>query len=586
MNAINIKIINTCFESEFYPQLFEGTSTHEPALKLAMQLVRVCNDDALIVDIVRSGLPENYSGDTMKEVRKMISSGREKLSEESDEDEKYNSKPTYRKSKDNEDSHAEVLLKILKNHELFHDAENRSYIVIDKRNFLIGTHDADKNLERLFYLRKGKAISKASLTQVNGVLEAKALYDYPLKNVFTRVASADGKIIINLANKEMEVVVIDKHGWVLTSDSPAKFIYYQTLQSFYAPTEGGCIKDFQTLLGVGDENFILILAFIINALNPDGPYWFLLVEGEQGSGKSFLCHLLKMLIDPNFITKQRLPDNIRDLMIQAQENHLLVFDNLSGMKGEMSDILCTLSTGGGFSTRALYSNSGNYVFKACRPFIMNGIEGVANRPDLLERCISITLPTMPEGHRKTEKQLHAEFETLKPQILGWLCTVLSCALRRIDEIDAPTEMRMADAAHFLVAAEPATGYLEGTFLRALDKGQSELIADRILENTLVQSLITFMKNQYNKRFEGTTGDLFAGCCIGSDGSRFDHTMPKTPAHLSRALKRLKPALTKIGVHVEFGEKKRSGKFITVKLDHDDSDNKQPKNVNMETNRDY
>lgn len=580
MNAINIKTINTCFESEFYPQLFAGRSTHEPVLKLVMQLVRHCDDDALISDIIGSGLPEDYSGNTLEEVQRMIDSGREKLSEELDEVEKHTIR--YKSNKnDDEESHAEVMLKILKNHELFHDAENRGYIVIDKRNYLIGTHDADKNLERLFYLRKGKAISKASLAQVNGVLEAKALYDHPLKNVFTRVASADGKIIINLANKEMEVVVINKHGWVLTSDSPAKFIHYQTLQSLYAPADGGCIRDFQTLLGVSDENFILILAFIINTFNPDGPYWFLLVEGEQGSGKSFLCHLLKLLIDPNFITKQRLPENIRDLMIQAQENHLLVFDNLSGMKGEMSDILCTLSTGGGFSTRALYTNSGNYVFKACRPFIINGIEGVANRPDLLERCISITLPTMPDGYRKTEKQLLFEFERLKPQILGWLCKVLSCALRRMDEIEAPTEMRMADAAHFLVAAEPATGFSEGTFLRALVKGQSELIADRILENSLVQSLITFIKSQYNKRFEGTTGELFTRCCMGSDISRFDNTMPKTPAHLSRALKRLKPALTKIGVHVEFGEKKRSGKIITVTIDHDSSDNRVGRKMNTE-----
>jgi hypothetical protein len=39
----------------------------------------------------------------------------------------------------------------------------------------------------------------------------------------------------------------------------------------------------------------------------------------------------------------------------------------------LSDTLCSLSTGGGFSVRALYTNNDEVLFDAARPIILNGI---------------------------------------------------------------------------------------------------------------------------------------------------------------------------------------------------------------------
>lgn len=49
----------------------------------------------------------------------------------------------------------------------------------------------------------------------------------------------------------------------------------------------------------------------------------------------------------------------------------------------------------------------------------------------------------------------------------------------------------------------------------------------------------------------------------------DKYLPSTPAHLSKSLARLKPALVKIGVKVEFGSKGREGKRISISLSNDD-----------------
>ena len=57
----------------------------------------------------------------------------------------------------------------------------------------------------------------------------------------------------------------------------------------------------------------------------------------------------------------------------------------------LSDALCRLATGGGFGTRQLYSDDEESLFEARRPVLLNGIEEVAVRGDLLDRSLIVTL---------------------------------------------------------------------------------------------------------------------------------------------------------------------------------------------------
>ena len=174
-------------------------------------------------------------------------------------------------------------------------------------------------------------------------------------------------------------------------------------------------------LGLDDQNYRLLLAFLINALKPQGPYFILLVEGEQGSGKSFFCEIIKRIIDPNIALRLRLPDKPQDLMIQAKEFWLLSFDNTSGMKAEMSDILCSLATGGGIAVRKLYTDEELNVLSYTRPFMINGISGYVTRPDLMERAIPIKLPPMAED-RTSRRKLNSEQSSMRccPSVLAAL----------------------------------------------------------------------------------------------------------------------------------------------------------------------
>ena len=76
----------------------------------------------------------------------------------------------------------------------------------------------------------------------------------------------------------------------------------------------------------------------------------------------------------------------------------------------MSDALCRLSTGGGLSSRGLYTNSDEVILDATRPIILNGIEDIATRPDLADRSLVINLPRIPKHKGRLERDLWDEFE--------------------------------------------------------------------------------------------------------------------------------------------------------------------------------
>src|SRR5690606_10042904 len=114
------------------------------------------------------------------------------------------------------------------------------------------------------------------------------------------------------------------------------------------------------------------------------------------------------------------PRDERDLAIAASNGHVVGFDNISRVPEWLSDALCRVATGGGFGTRGLYTNDEEALFDYVRPILLNGIDGVAQRPDLLDRCAVVTLPTIPPSSRRQAEVIHAEYERARPRILGAL----------------------------------------------------------------------------------------------------------------------------------------------------------------------
>jgi hypothetical protein len=167
----------------------------------------------------------------------------------------------------------------------------------------------------------------------------------------------------------------------------------------------------QDFINVSDGDALkLIIAWLLQALRPTGPYPVLLFQGEQGSAKSTAERMVRALVDPSTAPLRTTPRSERDLVIAATNSWCVAFDNISTLQPWLSDAMCRLSTGGGFSARELYTDAEEVLFDATRPMLLNGITDVATRPDLLDRALTVALPPIPEEKRRPEAVLWREFE--------------------------------------------------------------------------------------------------------------------------------------------------------------------------------
>src|SRR5262249_37654231 len=152
------------------------------------------------------------------------------------------------------------------------------------------------------------------------------------------------------------------------------------------------------------------------------------LNGEQGAGKSSAARYLARLIDPRSPLYRTMPRDERDLIVAARSTHFLSFDNISGLSDNQSDALCRLSTGGGHGERQLYTNKEEVVFEGRRPICLNGIEGTAERADLVDRTLLLMLSAIDSDRKRTEEDIDKDFVNAAPAIFGALMDGMSGGL--------------------------------------------------------------------------------------------------------------------------------------------------------------
>lgn len=417
-----------------------------------------------------------------------------------------------------------------------------------------------------FYKKHKAPIPSQFLHDVLATLEGIAVYDSPAQEVFTRLADYKGAIYLDLCNESWQVVKITADGWRVLSDSPVRFRRARGMNELPVPKQGGSIEDLRRFLNVqGDEDFVLIVSWLVAALRPRGPYPVLVLQGEAGSAKSTAVRVLRALIDPNTTPLRSEPRETRDLMIAARNSWCIAFDNVSRLSPRLSDDLCRMATGGGFSTRQLYTDNEEVLFDASRPVLLNGIDTVVYRGDLLDRSLLISLPVIPERQRKTEKHFWELFDEVQPKLIGALLDAVSCALRRLESVELPSKPRMADFAQWAVAAEKAFGWAKGTFLRAYDSNRGVAVALSLEASPIVMPLTLFLVTRSTWR--GTAAQLLRGIekHVEIEVSR-QRSWPANPQLLSSQLRRIAPHLRATGLDIQFGEKTSgmgSKRIITI-----------------------
>jgi hypothetical protein len=419
-----------------------------------------------------------------------------------------------------------------------------------------------------FYRDNGAAPNRNSLGQALDVLDGRAVNDGPEQKVYTRVAGVGDECVmyIDLCNDEWQAIAINPIGWriVESHDVPFAFRRSPGMAALPLPQRGGTLAEIRDFVNLSrEEDFILIVSWLLASMRPIGPYPVLGLHGEQGTGKSTVARLLRSLVDPNRALLRAEPRHEHDLAVSASRAWVVAFDNLSHLKPALSDALCRLSTGGGFATRALFTDDDEIIFDATRPVLLNGINEVAHRADLLSRSILITLSWIPPEQRRTESELFAKFDEARPRLLGALLDGVVASMGGVNHVELKRLPRMADFAKWVVAAESVLPWEDGGFMKAYD-GNESCTNEMALESSPLSQPIREIA--LSGRWTGTASELLRRLNeLGRDEFKNREDWPKTPQHLSQKLKRLLPNLRSVGILVELKQESgnRSRKLITV-----------------------
>lgn len=458
---------------------------------------------------------------------------------------------------DRQHSQAEVLVatSLEAGDELFHDTHGQAFARIVHQGH-VEVHKLRKrggyrqHLIRRYFEEHGRPPNAQALEAALATLEATAVLEGDEHPVFVRVAPHPLRLgaVVDLGDAEWNQVEVDASGWRVLDEPLVRFRRPPTSLALPTPIPGGNLEDMRQFVNVTDASWPTLVAFLLGTLMPQGPYPILALVSQHGSGKSFTARLTKSLMDPSVASLRAAPRDERDLLIGARNSWCLAFDNLATLSPNLSDAFCRLSTGGGISTRELFTDEGEFILEAMRPVILTGIDDLATRGDLLDRSLPVELPGIDPSRRRTETELREAFTAVHPQLLGALLSCATEGFRHLPVTQPEDLPRLADFGRWVVAAEPATGLDAGRLSATLARVQEEAATTALEAHPLSAAIRQLLEDE--GEYEGRATDLLARLSrLASSSARRSKAWPKSASALGGALRRLAPSLEELGVHV-------------------------------------
>lgn len=389
----------------------------------------------------------------------------------------------------------------------------------------------------------GKAASGSALADALSTLEGWALRQ-DRTPVAVRIARHGDDVVVDLGDESGRVVIASPRGWRVVDTSPVMFRRTELVGAHSEPVAGGDLDLLRQLLNVSDESWDLLVAYLVAALVPEIPHPVLWMSGEQGTGKTTAMRMISSLIDPSPADARSAPRDIQEWVVVASGSFSVPIDNISSIPDWLSDAICRAATGDAFPRRKLYTDSDIVVLAFRRVVMLNGIDAGNLRNDLGDRLVPVELERIPDWQRRPEIALRQEFEANRGRLFGALLDLLTSALAELPSINLDESPRMADFARIVAAVDKIRGTAA---LRAYTESR-KVVAEQVLDSDLVAGAIRQLLTTSNGEWAGSPHELLSRLSRPEDAPR--SAWPNSPQQMGARVRRLAPALERLGIHVE------------------------------------
>ena len=393
-----------------------------------------------------------------------------------------------------------------------------------------------------YYKSKGKAPNRTALNDAVQTLEGIARFDGGETEVHIRTAAHEGSFFIDRGSSDWDAIRVSSSGVEIVAHPPVKFRRTKNMLELPLPECGDGLEKLRSLVNVSEDQFPLLVAVLMSYLRPSPPFPCTVITGEAGSAKTTLAREMKSLFDPSTCMVKGQPRDIQSLMVGALNNWGLILDNITSIPPSLSDALCILATGGGYSARQLYSDGEEFVIDVARPVILTGIGNIVTTNDLIDRSVHFELEPIASCNRRTEAEHKVEVDNHRPVILGALLDGIVGAMQAYDTVDLPGIPRLADFAVWSTAAESSLGWEKDSFMSAFNSNQTE--AFTALLDSMVAQAVTKLVDQVGV-WEGSPTDLYTQLSEKVERSPGDE-WPNNVSAFGTELSRIAPTLRTTG----------------------------------------
>jgi putative DNA primase/helicase len=381
-----------------------------------------------------------------------------------------------------------------------------------------------------------------------------------------RTAEHGSAIYLDIGDPEWRAIEIRPGRWRIVERAPVPILRSLRTRALPLPVAGGSLAPLRALLPLNDDDdWRVVILWLLAALRPTGPYPILAWSGEQGSGKSVASRIMRRLVDPCGDDLAAPPREDRDLIAAARHNHVVALDNVSAISESLADSLCRLATGGDIGGRALYTDYDSAAFSACRPILANGIPDLTTRGDLASRSLFVRLA--PMARRRPEAEIWSAFAAAAPGIMGALLDVLAAALARLPTVRLPddaADLRMADFALLARAAEPALGWPAGSALAAIRRNIRSAASTIADSDPVAIAIRAMLAERSDGRYDGLVSALYARLAAEADPElRRAREWPAGPRRFGEHLRRVAPALRAVGIDIDLPRRRSVGQPVTI-----------------------
>ncbi|SFF95922.1 hypothetical protein [Neptunomonas qingdaonensis] len=416
----------------------------------------------------------------------------------------------------------------------------------------------------------GDLLKKEDVGEVQSSLAAYAEFEGEEMVINQRVGrSKSGGLEIDIADKDNTRVVVEPGSVRIVSDgSGMLFSRSNTTMALPIPAEGGDWRQLLPFLNMTKDDklqFIGCMTYILShPRDKTVGYPIMVIKGEQGAGKSFLCKsILRALVDPNANGIQMIPSDPKELAISSLNRYLLVLENIRELKNTWSDALCVAATGGTLFGRKLYSDHEEASVNLHAPVVLNGIHNFIQETDLASRCVTFNLLVMPPDQRRQEKQLLTELNRLLPTIFRGLLDLIADIMEVQDSAKVIYPQRMISYVHWLAAMECALELPAGQIQKSYAKNQQRTMLDTIQEDQLAFAVLKFAKQHKEQAWSGSPTQLLQQLTVTVPPrvTNSTRTWPQSAISLSKRLATLQKALSAQGVLLQLGERGKHRRIV-------------------------